>query len=111
MNAYDDRRVAWGKDLTPRQLFVGEAVGAALRSVGGDAFSIEFRNGEGEIKGVRPATPLEARMWLMLTSPTGDEGWSSVFFENPNGTNMFCDKCKELIDSVLNHPSAGDDVS
>jgi hypothetical protein len=47
------------------------AIGARLRSVGKERYSIEFLNDDGSVRAVRPASPLEVRMWLLLiTRPT-----------------------------------------
>lgn len=111
MSAYDDARVTWGKDLNVRQLDVGEAIGAALRPRGEQDYIIEFRNDSGEVKGVRPATPLESRMWLMLTD--GENAWGSAFFENPDGVDVLCGECRtrveQLFNSIKDHPSTGKD--
>jgi hypothetical protein len=59
-----------------RQEFAIEAIGAQLRRIGEDRYSVEFLEPNGTVRAVRPASPLEVRMWQLLCSSDGD--WSSA---------------------------------
>jgi len=60
-----------------REPFVSEAVGARMRKVGEDRWSVEFLDGAGGVRAVRPASDLEVRMWGLLC--TADKDWRSAY--------------------------------
>lgn len=84
MGTYDDTPVAWGNRLADRERFVGEAIGASLHPVGG-AWTVEFRDKSANVRGVRPATPLEVRMWGLLCA-VNESHWDSAYYDNAAGT-------------------------
>ena len=47
---------------------IGEAIGAQLRRIGEGRYSVEFLDPDGTVRAVRPASPLEIRMWDLLCS-------------------------------------------
>jgi hypothetical protein len=60
-----------------RMEFTIEAIGAQLRRIGEDRYSVEFLEPDGSVRAVRPASPLEVRMWNLLCS--ADSEWSSGY--------------------------------
>ena len=70
-----------------REELVIEAIGVQVRAISDGQAQVVFFNKEGEVRGARPATAVEQRMWRLLIAKD-DNALGSAFWGTPNGPSM-----------------------